>query len=70
MIEIKKEFIPRKGKIYLLSREERGEVCEFIKEQSKKRYIRLLKLSQTVSVFFIEKDSKNEMVQDYKYLNE
>jgi len=26
-----KEFVPRKKKIYLLSREEREEVCKFIK---------------------------------------
>jgi len=70
MIEMKKEFVPRKGKIYLLSREERREVCEFIKEQLRKRYIRLSKLPQTEFVFFVEKDGKNKMVQDYKYLNE
>jgi len=29
-IEMKKGFVLRKGKIYPLSREERGEVCEFI----------------------------------------
>jgi len=29
---MKEEFVPRKGKIYLLSREEREEVQEFIKE--------------------------------------
>ena len=32
VIEVKKRFVPRKGKIYLLSREEREEVREFIKE--------------------------------------
>ena len=31
-IEVKKEFVPRKGKIYLLSREEREKIREFIKE--------------------------------------
>jgi len=31
-IEIKKDFVPRKGKVYLLSREEREEVREFIRE--------------------------------------
>ena len=29
-IDVKEEFVPRKGKIYLLSREEREEVREFI----------------------------------------
>jgi len=31
-IEMKKGFVPRKRKIYLLSREEREEVHEFIQE--------------------------------------
>ena len=39
MIEVKKEFVPRKGKVYPLSRDEREEVREFIKEQLRKRYI-------------------------------
>ena len=29
-IDVKKGFVPRKGKVYLLSREEREEVHEFI----------------------------------------
>jgi len=32
-------FVPRKGKVYLLSREEREEVREFIKEKLRKEYI-------------------------------
>jgi len=39
VIDIKKGFVPRKGKVYLLSREEREEVREFIKEQLRKGYI-------------------------------
>ena len=31
-IDINKEFVPRKGKVYSLSREERKEVHEFISE--------------------------------------
>ena len=38
-IEMKEVFVPRKGKVYLLSREEREEVREFIREQLRKRYI-------------------------------
>ena len=38
-IDIKEEFVPRKGKVYLLLREEREEVREFIKEQLRKGYI-------------------------------
>jgi len=37
-IEIKEGFIPKKGKIYPLLREEREEVREFIKEQLRKGY--------------------------------
>ena len=44
MVEIKKKFVPRKRKVYFLSRKERGEVYKFIKEQLRKEYIRLLKL--------------------------
>ena len=58
--------MPRKGKVYLLSREERGEVHEFIEEQLRKGYIRPLKLPQMALVFFVgKKDGKKRMVQDY-----
>ena len=68
MIEVKKEFVPRKRKMYPLSKEERGEVCKFIEEQLRKGYIRLSKLPQMTPVFFIgKKDSKKCMVQDYRY---
>jgi len=40
---VKKEFVLSKEKIYPLSREERGEVQEFIEEQLRKGYIRLSK---------------------------
>ena len=62
-IDIKEGFVPRKGKVYLLSREEREEVREFILEQLRKGYIRLSKLPQIVLVFFIgKKDGKKRMV--------
>ena len=38
-IDVKKGFMPRKGKVYPLSREEREEVREFVKEQLRKSYI-------------------------------
>ena len=61
----------RKRKVYLLSREEREEICKFIQEQLRKGYIRPLKSPQTAPMFFIgKKDSKKRMVQDYRYLNE
>ena len=70
-IDMKKGFVLRKGKVYLLSREEREEVHEFIQEQLRKGYIRSLKSPQTALVFFIgKKDGKKRMVQDYRYLNE
>ena len=63
--------MPRKGKVYLLSREQREEVHKFIQEQLRKWYIRPLKLSQMALVFFIgKKDGKKRIVQDYRYLNE
>ena len=57
--------------MYPLSREEREEVCEFIKKQLRKGYIRLSNLPQTALVFFVgKKDGKKRIVQDYWYLNE
>ena len=58
----------RKRKVYLFSKEE---IHEFIKEQLRKGYIRPLKLSQIVLMFFVEKkNGKKQMVQNYWYLNE
>ena len=63
VIEIKKGFVPKKGKVYPLLREEWEEVCEFIQEQLRKRYIRSSKSSQMALVFFVEKkDGKEKMV--------
>ena len=62
--------MPKKGKIYLLSRVEREEVQKFVKDQLRKGYIRPLKSSQTSLVFFVpKKDGKKRMVQNYWYLN-
>ena len=69
-IDTREGFVPRKGKVYLLSRKEREEVCEFIIEQLRKGYIRSSKSPQTAPVFFVgKKDGKKRMVQDYRYLN-
>ena len=71
MINVKEGFVPRKGKVYPLLREEREELREFVKEQLRKGYIWPSKSPQTVSVFFVgKKDKKKWMVQDYRYLNE
>ena len=71
VIDISEEFVLRKGKVYSLLRKEREEVCEFILEQLRKEYIRLLKLPQIAPVFFVgKKDRKKQIVQNYWYLNE
>ena len=63
--------MPRKGKVYPLSREERGEIYKFIEEQLRKGYIRPLKSPQMAPVFFVGKnDGKKHMVQDYRHLDE
>ena len=70
-IDVKEGFMPWKGKVYPLSREEREEVREFVREQLRKGYIRPSKSPQMAPVFFVgKKDGKKRMVQDYRYLNE
>jgi len=62
-IDVKEGFVPKKGKVYPLSREEREEVREFIREQLRKGYIRPSKSPQMVPVFFVgKKDGKKWMV--------
>ena len=39
VIDVKEGFVPRKGKVYPLSRKEREEIREFVKEQLRKGYI-------------------------------
>ena len=54
-----------------MSREEREEVREFMKEQLRKGYIWLSKSPQMALVFFVgKKNGKKRMVQDYRYHNE
>jgi len=57
---MKEGFMPRKGKMYSLSRKEREEVHKFIKEQLRKKYIRLSKSSQIALVFFVGKKNKKK----------
>jgi len=65
-IDLRKGFVPKKGKIYPLSRVKREEVQEFVKDQLRKGYIRPSKSPQTSPVFFVpKKDGKKRMVQDY-----
>jgi len=69
IIELKERFVLKKRKIYLLLR---GEMCvSLLDKQLRKEYIILLKSSQTILVFFIEKkNSKKKIIQNYRYLNE
>jgi len=70
VIDLREGFVPKKGKIYPLSRVGREEVQDFVKDQLRKGYIRPLKSLQTSLVFFVpKKDGKKRMVQDYRYLN-
>ena len=65
-IDLREGFVPKKGKIYPLSRVEREEVQEFVKDQLKKGYIMPLRSPQMSLVFFVpKKDGKKRMVQDY-----
>ena len=69
-IDLREDFVPKKEKIYLLSRVEREEVQEFMKDQLRKGYIRPSKSLQMSPVFFVlKKNGKKRMVQDYRYLN-
>jgi len=69
-INLKEDFVPKKERTYLMSRQEKEEVREFVEEQLRKGYIRPSKLPQTSPVFFVgKKDGKKRIVQDYRYLN-
>jgi len=70
-IELKEGFTPKKGKVYLLSREEREEVQAFVEDQLRKGYIRPSKSPQMSPVHFVaKKDGKRRMVQDYYHINQ
>jgi len=69
-INLKEDFVPKKERTYLMLRQEKKEVQEFVEEQLRKGYIRPSKLPQTSPVFFVgKKDGKKRIVQDYQYLN-
>ena len=69
-INLRENFVPRKGRIYLMLRKEKEKIKEFVEEQLRKGYIRSSKSPQTSPVFFVEKrNRKKKMVQDYQYLN-
>jgi len=69
-IDLKETFKPQKGRIYPLSKNEREEVQNFVEDQLRKGYIRLLKSPQTLPVFFVgKKDRSKRIVMDYYNLN-
>ena len=69
-ISLRENFVPRKERTYLISREEKEKVKEFMEEQLRKGYIRPSKSPQTLPVFFVgKKDRKKRIVQNYQYLN-
>ena len=45
VMELKEGFVSKKGKVYLLLREEREEVQAFVEDQLRKKYIRPSKSS-------------------------
>jgi len=66
VINLKENFVPKKGRTYLMSKQEKEEVQEFVEEQLRKEYIRPSKSLQTSLVFFVgKKDGKKRIVQDY-----
>ena len=54
-IELKEGFMPKKEKVYSLSREEREEVQAFVEDQLRKGYIQPFKSPQTSPVHFVAK---------------
>jgi len=64
-------FKLRKERIYPLSKNEREEVQNFVKDQLRKGYIRPSKSPQMSPVFFVDKkDRSKQMVMDYCNLND
>ena len=59
-IKTKKKFVLRKKKVYLLSREKKKKIYDFISEQLRKGYIGPLKSPQIVLVFFVGKKDQKE----------
>ena len=66
-IDVREGFMPQKGKVYPLSREEREEVREFVKEQLKKGYI-VTNFIQLISPQPVDRFSQTKL--RWKALNE
>jgi len=62
-IDLKEVFVPKKRKIYPLSRIEREKVQGFLKNQLRKGYIQPSKSPQTLPVFFLlKKNGKMKII--------
>jgi len=61
-IDLKETFKPQKERIYPLSKNEREEVQNFVKDQLRKNYIRPSKLPQTSLVFFVGKKDRSKRI--------
>ena len=69
-IKLVEDFKPKKGSIYPLSPKEREELDEFLNENLACGKIRPSVSPQAAPVFFVaKKDSKKQLIQDYRYLN-
>ena len=62
VINLRENFVPRKERTYLMSREEKEEMREFVEEQLRKGYIRPSKLPQTSLVFFVGKKNRKKKI--------
>ena len=70
-IDLKPDFVPKKGQVIPLSDAELEEVRNFINSKQEKGYICPSKSPQTAPVFFIpKKTGEKHLVMDYQYLNE
>ena len=70
MIDLKLDFVPKKGQVIPLSDAELEEVRNFITLEQEKGYICPSKSPQTAPVFFIlKKTGKKWLIMDYQYLN-
>ena len=68
---MKDTFVPKVGKVYLLSPDERKATDNFIDEHLKSGKIQPSSSPQASPFFFVKKkDGKLRPCQDYRYLNE
>ena len=59
-IDLKETFKLQKRRIYLLSKDKREEVQNFVEDQLRKGYIRPSKFPQTLPIFFVGKKDESK----------